>query len=110
MPSQSSRSVRASEVPNNVTRDEFLKAAEKIIAEPVKEKRFSGSATSSSSAAADRSVRVSLAPQFGEQFGTITFPSTKYKEKALTEKLKWRHDDLFDGITVLHSPPTPNLE
>lgn len=110
MPSQSSRSVRASEVPKNVTRDEFLNAANKIITEPVKKKGFFSSASFSSSAAADQIATVSLAPQFGEQFGTITFPSAQYKEKALKGKLKWRYDDLFDGITVLHSSPTPSLE
>lgn len=110
MPSQSSRSVRASEVPKDVTRDEFLEAAKKITVEPAKKRIFFNSAGSSSSAAADQCVRVSLAPQFGEQFGTITFPSALCKQKALKEKQKWRYDDLFDGITILHSSPSPKLE
>jgi hypothetical protein len=107
MPSQSSRSIRASEIPNSVSREEFLEAAKNIIAEPAKKKSFFSFTTSVTD---DQNVAVSLASQFGEKFGTITFPSTKYKEKALKEKAKWKYDDYFDGITVLHSGSSVKLE
>lgn len=53
---------------------------------------------------------VSLAPQVDSQTGTITFPGRKSKERALRELTGWRVDDTFEGLTVLHSAPEPDLE
>jgi len=52
-----------------------------------------------------------LATQNETQTGIITFPSKSCKKRALkSHNTTWRFDDEFDGVTVLWSPPDPDLE
>ncbi|KAH8881985.1 hypothetical protein GQ53DRAFT_465131 [Thozetella sp. PMI_491] len=56
---------------------------------------------------------VSLALQLRSQCGTITFPSKQAKKKALRRYPKstaWNIDDVFSGLTVLHSLADPQLD
>lgn len=87
-----------------------MNALKKIIAEPPKKNRIFGPINPSSSVDAEQSIIFSLTPQYGEQFGTVTFASTKYKERALKEKGLWSCDEAFDGITVVHSGSNPSIE
>jgi hypothetical protein len=53
----------------------------------------------------------SFAQQFDGYVGTITLPSEKHKVEALeTHATEWRFDDIFNGVTVLFSPPEPDIE
>jgi hypothetical protein len=114
MSSQSDRSIRISEISSSTTKEQLVITIQKTIAlEPAKQKKkLFGFASSSTPLPTEPNVIVSLAPQFCTQFGTATFTSPKDKKKALQSKAGgcWICDDVFDGITVLHSGSKPDLD
>ncbi|TAQ91490.1 hypothetical protein B7494_g267 [Chlorociboria aeruginascens] len=95
MSSQSTRSIRISDIPLAISTAQLLATCCWLI-------------NSSNSISLGDEIKVSLAPQFGAQFGTVTFSTQNDKVKALAQKSRiggWGAcDDVFHGITVLHSP------
>jgi hypothetical protein len=108
MPSHATRSVRVTEIPNNVEEQAFADTVKRLSPFVGKKGLFSASSLAATS---NRRLLTSLCPQFGEQVGTITLPSVKVKQQALKDHgTDWRFDDIFDGVTILHSSPKADLE
>ncbi|KAG4439731.1 hypothetical protein IFR05_004809 [Cadophora sp. M221] len=107
MPSFATKTIRVKGLSLDLTREEFDQLAIELGSAPVKKKRFF---RSSKETIPVESVTTSLAPQFGEQIGTVTFPSETRKDKAIRQSGRWSCDDKFDGITVLHSGPRPDID
>lgn len=107
MPSFATKAIRVKGLSSDLTQEEFDQLARELGSAPLKKKRFF---RSSKEAIPVESVTTSLAPQFGEQIGTITFPSETRKDKAIGQRGRWSCDDKFDGITVLYSGPRPDIE
>ncbi len=54
---------------------------------------------------------ISLSMQRGSKTGTITLSSDDVKSRVLEyHGTGWELDDKFDGLTVLHSADSPDLE
>lgn len=79
MPSHATRSVRVTEIPNNVEAQAFADTVKRLSPFVGKKGLFSASSLAATS---NRRLLTSLCPQFGEQVGTITLPSVKVKQQA----------------------------
>lgn len=99
------RTVRVLEIPPEVEKNEFLRIAKGLSLKDVR-----GGWISKVLQGDDNPI-TSFATQFDGHVGTITLPSKKHKIEALTNHgTKWRFDDLFNGVTILFSPPEPDIE
>ena len=113
MASHAGRTIRVTEVPTDVSREIFDAAATDVVIGSAKKRGIFWNNLGSSSSVNECTIRTSLAPQFGDQVGTITLSSVRQKEpliKTLKEKNGWNCDDVFDGITVLYESATADLE
>jgi hypothetical protein len=103
----SSRTIRVTDIPPEITRNYFLEIAKKLSPR----KSDGGLFSSARSDKHPPNPSISFAPQYEGYSGTITLPSEKYKTAALrTHGTEWRLDDRFNGVTVLHGPKEPDLE
>jgi hypothetical protein len=101
----SSRTVRVTDIPEDVAQSEFLEVAKRLASTSIEGGWFS------SLTPGDGKPIISFASQFDGFAGTITLPSEKHKAQALeSHDTEWRFDDKFTGITVLCSPTEPDLE
>ena len=106
--SHATKTVRVAGIPLGVEHTEFNDTVARLSARTRKKALFSSSSASLNS---QSKLLTSLSPQFEDQVGTITLPSTKHKRQALKNHgTDWDFDDIFDGITVLYSALKPNLE
>lgn len=117
MPSHATRSVRIKQVPATVTKEQFDATVAPLGTVPAPRRKILGLfpiprfGRSVALPVGNGEVVTSLASQFGEQFGTLTLPSERHKRKAKKHQTTgWLFDDVFNGITILHSPPAPDLE
>ncbi|PVH79970.1 hypothetical protein DL98DRAFT_629699 [Cadophora sp. DSE1049] len=106
MPSYATKTIRVKGLPVDLSREAFDTLARELGSAPRKKKGF----FRSKEAVPVESITTSLAPQFGEQFGTVTFHSENRKDKAVGHRGDWSCDDKFDGITVLHSGQHPDID
>ena len=105
MPSKSATTLRVTGIRLGVQEQQFADAARDLVAS-VSAKPWSLDT---------RRPCISLASQYREKVGTISFPSTELKNKALKhlQRVEWgfgKPDDDFSNMTVLHSPEDPDLE
>jgi hypothetical protein len=101
----SSRTVRVLEIPEEVEKSEFLAVARRLSSKDV------GGGWLSKVQPGDEKPVTSFAQQFDGHVGTITLPSQMHKAEALeNHATEWRFDDIFNGVTVLFSPPEPDIE
>ncbi|KAE9380791.1 hypothetical protein N431DRAFT_459708 [Stipitochalara longipes BDJ] len=101
----SSRTVRVTDIPEDVAQSEFLEVAKRLASTSIEGGWFS------SSTPGDTKPTISFASQFDGFAGTITLPSEKHKVQALEKHdTEWRFDDKFNGITVLCSPTESDLD
>jgi hypothetical protein len=101
----SSRTVRVLEIPQEVEKSDFLAVAKRLSSKDV------GGGWLSKVQPGDEKPVTSFAQQFEGHVGTITLPSEKHKVEALENHgTEWRFDDIFNGVTVLFSPPEPDIE
>ncbi|KAH7305095.1 hypothetical protein BKA65DRAFT_521106 [Rhexocercosporidium sp. MPI-PUGE-AT-0058] len=106
MVAKTTKTVRATEIPLTVTREEFAALATRLSASL----RRRG-AHSSSASTKEWTPPISLCIQATLQVGTITLPSSKHRQAALVSReLGWKFDDTFEGVTVLHRPTSPDLD
>ena len=101
----SAKTVRVLEIPQEAEKGAFLSIARRLSAKDV------GGGWLSKVQLGDEKPVTSFARQFDGHVGTITLPSEKHKAEALeTHGTEWRFDDIFNGVTVLYSPPEPDIE
>jgi hypothetical protein len=105
MATVSSRTVRVLEIPQEVEESEFLAVARHLSSKDV------GGGWLSKAQPGDENPETSFATQYDGYVGTISLPSEKHKLEALDKHAtNWRFDDKFNGVTVLASPPEPDVE
>jgi len=103
----SSRTLRITDIPSDIAEGDFLEVAKQLSSRQSDGRLFSSGRRDKASS----SPSISFAPQYESHVGTITLPSEKHKTAALrTHGTKWRFDDVFNGVTVLHCPEEPDLE
>jgi hypothetical protein len=108
MSSSSDRAIRIRSIPQDNADEAFANFKARLASAPTTQLSIF---TRSSRASAEFPTLASLARQQDENVGTISFSSKQLKEKALKDRESgWILDDQFNGITVLHSPPNPDLE
>jgi hypothetical protein len=101
----SSRTVRVLEIPQEANKNDFLSVARRLSSKDV------GGGWFSKVQPGDEKPVTSFAQQFDGHVGTITLPSQMHKAEALeNHATEWRFDDIFNGVTVLFSPPEPDIE
>lgn len=100
------RTVRVTEIPLHIERNEFESVAKRIASRAIDGRRWFSPLTPG-----EDNPAISFATQFNEHVGTITLPSGKHKTQTLDDaNSQWRFDDRFNGVTVLSSPPDADLE
>jgi hypothetical protein len=101
----SSTTVRVLEIPQEVEESEFLAVAKRLSSKDLE------GGWLSKAQHRDENPVTSFATQYDGHVGTITLPSEKHKAEALGgHATDWRFDDKFNGVTVLFSPPEPDVE
>ncbi|KAI8632895.1 hypothetical protein F5Y19DRAFT_333118 [Xylariaceae sp. FL1651] len=105
--SRSSKTVRIRNIPDDVPKETLVAYAE-ALCEPQTNRKFLGIFPRRPQIVGH--PLVSLAPQSGHQTATITFPSEKLKRKDSSSHEGWDFDDDFNGLTVLHAVPEPDLD
>ena len=101
----SSRTVRVTDILEDVAQSEFLEVAKRLALTSIEGGWFSLLTPG------DGKPIISFASQFDGFAGTITLLSEKHKAQALeSHDTEWRFDDKFTGITVLCSLTEPDLE
>jgi hypothetical protein len=105
MATVSSRTVRVLEIPQEVEESEFLAVARRLSSKDIE------GGWLSKLQPGDENPVTSFATQYDGHVGTISLPSEKHKVEALDNHATyWRFDDKFNGVTVLVSPPEPDVE
>ena len=108
MPTKTVKTLRVRGIAKSTIPKDFQKFVEGLSVEPQKRSIFHQSKSQSGDQV---ETLWSLAPQNDFLTGTITFTSKRLKEKVLEKHgSNWTLDDVFNGITVLHSSENPELE
>ncbi|KAI1326333.1 hypothetical protein F5Y16DRAFT_234913 [Xylariaceae sp. FL0255] len=104
--SHATRTVRITNIGNDVSKDAISAYAE-ALCESQRRKKLLGVFPLPSN---NSKPVVSLAPQSGQQTATITFPSKKLKPQDSKTHRDWSVDDTFDGLTMLFQASAPVLD
>lgn len=108
MVAKTTKTVRVTEIPLSVKSDEIASFAARLSTSLKKKTAYSSASCPS---AKQWTPPTSLCRQSGYQVGTITLPSGKHRQNALTTSgTGWQFDDVFDEVTVVHDSPNPTVE
>jgi hypothetical protein len=110
MPRKSLKTVRVRGITKVTPAIDFLEFAKKLSVEEQKRAFFQRSAGTVQPGSPAEPLW-SLAEQDGLLTGTVSFGSTRLKERALeAHGSQWGLDDEFDGLTVLHADEDAEVE
>ena len=102
------QTLRVRNIPYGTTEGQFETELRGLVTEPRK-KWLSSSSNSQISPIVNTSLATHT--EKASMDGTVTFLNKDQKDRALKATHKsWEFDDRFDGITVLHSPSSAEVE
>ncbi|RYP11187.1 hypothetical protein DL764_000212 [Monosporascus ibericus] len=116
MYSHSSRTVRISGIPPDAEVQDLVEYAKWLSEGPVTTKSWIFRRIGATSRQPEVAIGiidstvVSLAPQMQYKTGTITFSSKAIKRRAVKRHGRWKCDDVFNSLTVLHAAAVPELD